>query len=124
MIGAALCLATAIYFEARSESPQGQADVAYVVLNRVDDRRWPNTICGVVQQKRRNVCQFSFYCDGESDVPRDGYAWDLAQVLAADILASGERSTAAVFYHADYVNPYWAKSFEFVGQTGAHLFYR
>lgn len=124
MFSAAACLATEIYFEARSEVVQGQADVAHVIMNRVDDRRWPDTICGVVQQKRRNVCQFSFYCDGMSDTPREGGAWDLAQVLATDILASGERSTDAAHYHADYVKPYWANSFEFVGQVGVHIFYR
>ena len=124
MFATVICLATAIYFEARSEPIQGQAAVAHVILNRVDDTRWPNTVCAVVKQQRRNVCQFSFFCDGQSDIPRKGEAWDIAQVLAADILANGERSTEAVFYHADYVDPYWAKSFENVGKVGVHIFYR
>ena len=41
------CLAQAIYFESRGEPLDGQIAVAEVVLNRVDDRRFPNTVCGV-----------------------------------------------------------------------------
>ena len=63
------CLANAIYFEARSESLRGQAAVAQVVLNRVRNPAYPNSICGVVYQNDnwRNRCQFSFACDGIKD---------------------------------------------------------
>ncbi len=63
------CLATAIYFEARGEPEEGQLAVAQVVLNRVKNPAYPNTICGVVYQNKtkRNRCQFSFACDGRSD---------------------------------------------------------
>src|SRR5215217_6545414 len=67
------CLATAIYFEARGEAYRGQVAVAQVVMNRVKDHRYPNTICGVVfqNQSRRNSCQFSFACDGIPETIND-----------------------------------------------------
>ena len=72
MLDAALvCLATAVYFEARGEPFVGQSAVAHVVLNRVEDTRFPNDICSVVKQGPtyswktnfpiRNMCQFSYY---------------------------------------------------------------
>ena len=71
------CLARAVYFEARSESELGQLAVAKVILNRVKDPNYPNTICGVVYQgsNRRNSCQFSFACDGLPDDVRQPGAW-------------------------------------------------
>ena len=71
------CLATAIYFEARGESYRGQVAVAQVVLNRVKDHRYPDTICGVVfqNQSRRNSCQFSFACDGIPETINDSKSW-------------------------------------------------
>ena len=59
------CLAEGIYFEARGEPVSGQAAVSQVILNRVRNPHYPNTICGVVYQNKhwRNRCQFSFACD-------------------------------------------------------------
>ena len=64
------CLAEGIYFEARGEPEEGQAAVAQVILNRVRNPAYPKTICGVVYQNKRhrNRCQFSFACDGRSEV--------------------------------------------------------
>ena len=82
------CLAQAIYFEARDHPTVGQMAVAQVVLNRTHDSRWPNTICGVVKEGPtyswkenypvKHRCQFSFYCDGLSDVPKDKRSWNKA----------------------------------------------
>src|ERR1700744_5655884 len=41
------CLTQAVYFEARGETPRGQAAVAQVVLNRVANPSFPKTVCGV-----------------------------------------------------------------------------
>ena len=76
------CLALNIYFEARSEPLDGKLAVGHVVLNRAADKRYPNKICEVVKQggeKRRNKCQFSWWCDGRSDRPRDLQAWKESQ---------------------------------------------
>ena len=70
---ASLCMAAALYHEARGESTMGQLAVARVILNRARSRAYPNSICGVVYQnaERANRCQFSFACDGLSDYPRN-----------------------------------------------------
>lgn len=122
------CLAQAIYFEARSEPPEGWVAVADVVLNRARDPRFPASICGVVFQGeyRRNRCQFSFACDGRSDNPYDRLAWEKAMRLATYKLAtlSDEPSlTSATHYHADYVAPYWSNQMERLAKIGRHIFY-
>jgi spore germination cell wall hydrolase CwlJ-like protein len=122
------CLAQAVYFEARSEPVQGQQAVAEVVLNRVSDRRFPDSVCGVVFQNesRRHRCQFSFACDGRSDRPRERQSWVQARQIAAVVLAglSGGVTGDATHYHATYVRPYWAGRLEKTVQVGQHVFYR
>ena len=124
-----MCLAKAIYFEARSESEEGQLAVAKVVLNRVRDPRFPNTICGVVYQgaERRNACQFSFACDGKPDYPTEKRHWAKARRLAAKVLRGQvrlPRLEGVAFYHADYVRPAWASMMRPVVKIGRHIFYR
>ena len=87
------CLTTAIYFEARGEPDIGQAAVAQVVLNRVKSERYPKSVCGVVYQnsRARNRCQFSFACDGKSDVPREAAAWRKARETATKSLVHPRR---------------------------------
>lgn len=130
------CLALNIYHEARGESEEAQLAVAHVTLNRVASPRFPNSICGVVKQARRDAsgnlvrhrCQFSWFCDGKSDTTSDTAAWKRAQRLAktaTDWHSVGEDfSQGALFYHANYVHPYWADSFEHVVTIDKHLFYR
>jgi spore germination cell wall hydrolase CwlJ-like protein len=122
------CLARAIYFEARSESELGQIAVAKVVLNRVKDPSYPNTICGVVYQGsgRRNSCQFSFACDGLPDDVKSASAWSKAKRLAKKTIAGDAKVaalTTATNYHADYVKPKWAKSMKRLVKIGRHIFY-
>ncbi|ERP88527.1 MULTISPECIES: cell wall hydrolase [Stappiaceae] len=123
------CLAEAIYFEARGESEDGQVAVAQVVLNRVKNPAYPDSICGVVYQNRhkRNRCQFSFACDGIKDRISSPTAWATAQKLARDV-ADGKRYSkmvdASTHYHATYVNPRWAKSMAKRGKVGLHIFYK
>ncbi|MGH6908302.1 MAG: cell wall hydrolase [Aestuariivirga sp.] len=122
------CLATAVYFEARSESHLGQLAVATVILNRAKASNYPSSICGVVYQgaHRLNACQFSFACDGQSDLPQDGRAWETALSIAALALAKDRQLwivAAATHYHADYVDPYWSKSLHRVTKIGRHIFY-
>lgn len=122
------CLARAVYFEARSESELGQLAVAKVILNRVKDPAYPNTICGVVYQGsgRRNSCQFSFACDGLPDDVRSASSWSNAKRIAKKAIA-GDAQVAAIGtatnYHADYVKPKWAKSMKRLIKIGRHVFY-
>ncbi len=126
------CLARAVYFEARSEPLLGQFAVATVVLNRVAAPNYPASICAVVYQgsSRRNGCQFSFACDGKSDVPKSGRAWLKADVVADEVLkdnqAAGEALkpvSNATCYHADYVEPRWSRSLTRLTRIGHHIFY-
>jgi len=124
-----VCLAKAIYFEARSESRAGQMAVAKVVLNRVRDPRFPNSICGVVYQNAeyRNACQFSFACDGRPDYPTNRRQWRVARQIAAKALKGQIRMKAldgVAYYHADYVRPRWASAMRRVVKIGRHIFYR
>lgn len=123
-----LCLAQAIYFEARGESVDGQVAVGKVILNRVSDKRYPSTICGVVFQNQRwyNRCQFSFACDGQSDKPSERTAWMMARRIANLVKASWvpDTSGAATHYHATYVKPVWRTKLKQTVQVGQHVFYR
>jgi spore germination cell wall hydrolase CwlJ-like protein len=123
------CLAQSIYFEARGESPMGQAAVAQVVLNRVKNPAYPKTICGVVYQNKswRNRCQFSFACDGRPERIRSQAAWNRAQALARDV-TNGKVWLRGVgdstHYHATYVKPRWARYMKRTERIGRHIFYR
>ena len=114
-----MCLALAVYHEARGENLDGQLAVAEVVINRVQDNGFPNNVCAVVMQKD----QFSFYWDGKSDKPRDKAAFATAVNIAQDALNGNVLGHGATFYHATYVRPYWADLFEPIGRVGKHIFY-
>jgi spore germination cell wall hydrolase CwlJ-like protein len=127
-VRAADCLTAAVYYEARSESDEGQRAVAQVVLNRVRDRAFPRSICGVVYQgsNRTTGCQFSFTCDGSLNHPIEPRAWARARAVATGALAGLVYAPvgSATFYHANYVSPWWAGSMKQVAAIGAHMFYR
>ncbi len=122
------CLAQAVYYEAASESEAGQRAVAQVVLNRVANRAWPSSVCGVVYQgsQRSTGCQFTFTCDGSLTRKPSRKGWDRAMMVAAHALAGDvyEPIGLATHYHTNWVNPYWAKTLDLVGTIGAHRFYR
>ncbi len=122
------CLAQAVYFESRSETLEGQLAVAQVVLNRVENRRYPSNICGVVFQNERlrHRCQFSFACDGRSDTPHERRAWEIAKRISQIALAGQWRdlSGRATHYHAIYVDPSWRSAMTKTAAHGQHLFYR
>ena len=131
----AWCLAQNIYYEARGSNLADQVAVADVVLNRVLDTRYPNTVCEVVKQgeqhangqMKRHRCQFSWYCDGKSDYPTDKDAWANAQQRAYMMIVHNDYrgiSQGATHYHAKYVSPNSARDFDLVGRIGVHIFYR
>ncbi|MGC1303395.1 MAG: cell wall hydrolase [Caulobacteraceae bacterium] len=121
------CLALAIYYEARGEVRTGQQAVAQVVLNRVRDPIYPNTICGVVFQgsERSTGCQFSFTCDGSMDRPPRGPAWGLANHLAEQALNGFVLSElgGATNYHNHTVAPVWSEFLTRSAEIGGHIFY-
>ncbi len=122
------CLAQNIYFEARNEPEAGRVAVAHVVLNRVADRRFPATACAVIHQDTRpgdEVCQFSWYCDAQSNRPFKGSGWRGALALAERVYWDEveDPTDGALWYHADYVKPAWRRRLHRGPKFGAHIFY-
>lgn len=122
------CLTAAVYYEARSEPPDGQRAVAQVVLNRVRHRAFPGSICGVVFQgsQRRTGCQFSFTCDGAMRRPREPGAWARAREVAEAALAGHVHAPVglATHFHTTAIRPWWAASMRHAVTVGSHIFYR
>lgn len=122
------CLALNIYHEARAEPEKGQLAVAAVTLNRVASPAFPNSVCKVVKQggKKRNGCQFSWWCDRHPDEPREANAWRRALELSRKALGGeiSDPTDGALYYHATRVKPRWARSFARTGKIGRHLFYK
>jgi spore germination cell wall hydrolase CwlJ-like protein len=148
----AICMALNIYYESRSDNLAGQYAVADVVLNRMQDNRYPNTVCEVIKQgpvkeswktKKdpdlpeserifnpiRHMCQFSWWCDGKSDEPSDETGWAQAQYVAGNIMYNAKYrgiTEGATHYHATYVKPKWRfdRGMNHIGRIGSHIFYR
>jgi hypothetical protein len=122
------CLTAAVYYEARSESQDGQRAVAQVVLNRVRHPAFPKTVCGVVYQgsNRSTGCQFSFTCDGSLAHAREAGAWDRARRIAEQALAGYvyEPVGLATHYHTTAIRPWWAAAMAKAVTIGSHIFYR
>ena len=128
------CLTQNIFFEARGERTAGQLAVAMVTMNRVQSKRFPSTVCGVVWQKR----QFSWTHDGKSDNPAnnpsDNKSWKQAKQIAEFIYYKYDtlkaRSNGALdltrgalhYYAPKMADPIWAKSKEVSRQIGGHVF--
>jgi spore germination cell wall hydrolase CwlJ-like protein len=123
------CLTRNIYWEAASEPFEGKVAVAQVTLNRVEDGRFANTVCGVVYQKNvfyeRVVCQFSWFCEGNHKIRAvHKPMWQESELVAKKVLLEDFRLPSmknALYYHADYVNPNWRKPK--IDQIGRHIFY-
>ena len=137
------CLADNIYWEARNQPTKGMIAVAMVTRNRVEDSRYPDTYCGVVEQgpvreswKKngtfypvRHRCQFSWYCDGKSDkIPQqDLDVYELARIIAFKVIhleMTFDFTKGATHYHATYVYPEWAETKTKTVQIKDHIFYR
>jgi N-acetylmuramoyl-L-alanine amidase len=117
------CLATAVYFESRGESLEGQLAVAHVVMNRAASGRYPPDWCSVVKQP----AQFSFVQRGQfPQANTDSDAWKKAEAVAELAAANIVPSIApdVLWYHANYVAPSWRHNLQEVEQIGAHIFYR
>jgi spore germination cell wall hydrolase CwlJ-like protein len=123
------CLANGIYFEARGESVRGQAAVAQVILNRVRNPAYPNSICGVVYQNDNwlNRCQFSFACDGRKKRIESPANYKVAQDVAMAVTAGKifiPEVGSSTHYYANYVHPGWARTMQKMTKIGLHIFYR
>lgn len=138
----AYCLAQNVYFEARNQPAAGQMAVMSVTLNRVNDDRFPNTVCGVVYEGPtrpswkgtgemipvRHRCQFSWYCDGKSDEIKNKDAFEeillLSELIIDGTMSFIDITEGATHYHADYVRPAWAETKTRTIEIEDHIFYR
>lgn len=114
-----LCMATAIYFEARGENLMGQRAVAQVVINRVEDSRYPDTVCDVVWETK----QFSFTHDGKPEKMYEVEAREKAMQVAEEALQGNGLNITSTHYHSNKVRPYWKTHYKLDGRVGNHLFY-
>ena len=137
-----MCMAKNIFFEAAIESTAGKLAVAHVTLNRVESKYFPNTVCNVVYEGLhythasgqefpvRDRCQFSWYCDGKGDEPREGSRlWEDSQELAKYVLLRQEElpdiTDGALHYHASYIAaPRWTARKKITTKIDTHIFYR
>ena len=118
------CLADNIYYEAGNQSTQGKLAVAAVTINRVKSPKFPKSVCAVVYQRTKRVCQFSWVCEGNKSI-RSAQQYSESKKVAEKVLLSGANhgilGRNVLFYHADYVNPRW--NLRRVAKIGDHIFY-
>lgn len=142
----AYCLAENIYYEARNEDIRGQFAVASVTMNRVNDPRFPGTVCDVVRQAnihrvtKKIVCMFSWYCEKDKkgrEIPvrnRDGTInqqvvdqFQVASLIAIQVLSGevSDNTNGATHFHNPYTsNPAWRFEMRKTMRVGNHDFYR
>ena len=139
------CLAKNIYFEAGVESTAGKLAVANVTLNRTISKKYPNSVCEVVKEGKhrynanleewipvRNMCQFSWYCDGRGDDPNPGRTWEDAKDLATLVMHKYQKrilidiTDGATHYHANWMKafPSWSYQHKKVASIDRHIFYK
>lgn len=136
------CMAQNVYHEARSQGTAGRLAVIAVTSNRVQDSRYPNTVCEVVKQGPhrpswkgtgelipvRHRCQFSWYCDGKADTVHNTELYneirDLSALVVRGDITVIDLTEGATHYHADYVSPDWAKTKTKTIEIEDHIFYR
>ena len=132
------CMAKNIYFEAATQSTAGKLAVAFVTKNRVDSNHFPSTFCDVIYEgphyasghPKRDRCQFSWYCDGMGDNPREGYGWRNSQSVAKWFYDHKDRlmdiTDGATHYHANWMQkfPKWSKKYKKNVTIDDHIFYK
>jgi spore germination cell wall hydrolase CwlJ-like protein len=122
------CLAEALYFEARGESVKGQFAVAEVIMNRVDNTDFPDTVCGVIHQGtgRKYQCQFTYTCDGHKEIITEHRAFDQVSKVAHLMVEGAPRplTKGATHYHTRAVSPRWSRVYPRTTTIGVHHFYR
>lgn len=122
------CLAEALYFEARGETVKGQFAVAEVIMNRVKSKRFPNSLCAVINQGtgKKYQCQFTYTCDGHAEVIAEPRAYARVGKVARAIIdgKAPKLTEGATHYHTTAVRPSWSRVYTRTARIGVHLFYR
>jgi spore germination cell wall hydrolase CwlJ-like protein len=122
------CLSEALYFEARGETVKGQFAVAEVIMNRVAHSRFPQTLCGVINQGtgKKYGCQFTYTCDGIAEKINEPSAFSRVSKVARAVIDSKapKLTNGATHYHTTAVSPSWGRVYTKVARIGVHIFYR
>jgi N-acetylmuramoyl-L-alanine amidase len=121
------CLSLALYWEARGEPQLGMIAVGWTILNRARSQDFPSTPCNVVfEGGEQPPCQFSWWCDGKSDRPRNRDSWIRAQVIAGRLLVDPppDPTHGALFFHSTSIPIPWARPRTRTARIGNHVFYR
>lgn len=121
------CLARAVYWEAKQEGRDGMVAVGWVVLNRQQSEGFPDTVCGVVHEGGETPpCQFSWWCDGRGDRPREAENWALALEVAELLLRDPppDPTDGALFFHNDGIDVPWTLERTRTALIGRHIYYR
>lgn len=120
------CLTDNIYYEAGYEPEQGKVAVAAVTMNRVKSNRFDSTVCGVVTQKTKGTCQFTWICDGSKNRRPNPDMYEQARQIALYVYFNHsvieDITKGAIYYHADYVSPGW-NNLKKTTKIGRHIFY-
>jgi spore germination cell wall hydrolase CwlJ-like protein len=121
------CLSRTIYWEAKSEGAAGMEAIANVVMNRLGHKGFPNTICEVVKQgHERGACQFSWWCDGRSDIAEEDKPYAIAKEIARKALNRQlpDRTGGAMYFHQRKITPGWSAEYIKTVEIGEHIFYK
>lgn len=122
------CLSEALYFEARGETVKGQFAVAEVIMNRVASSRYPDSVCGVINQGtgRKFACQFTYTCDGRAEVINEKASYARLRKIAKLMISGMAKplTKGATHYHTKAVRPKWSRVFPRTATIGVHHFYR
>ena len=114
------CMAKNIYFEARGESERGQIMIAEVTLNRMNNGKFPDTVCGVVYQPS----QFN-WTDG-SQVISEKALYNKVKNVAKAVLEGDVKlsKTGALYFKRTGSRSSFHDSRPHVVRVGNHDFYR
>lgn len=115
------CMARAMFQEANGEGEIGLVAVGHVVMNRVNHPKYPKTVCGVVYEKTRGICQFAFVCTGGRSMS-EARAKELELVAARVINGETSDPTGGALYFNN--TPFKNKYMAFIKKIGGHWFYK
>jgi len=130
------CMTKNIFYEAGSESINGQAAVARVVMNRIA-YGFGNNPCAVIYQashvdklvddeiQKVKLCQFSWVCEGKNEPNKNSTKYKQAEQVAYDVLVHDAYTDvvpkSTLFFHNLSVDPLWP--YKQVAKIGNHIFY-
>jgi spore germination cell wall hydrolase CwlJ-like protein len=120
------CMAQVIYFEARGEGTLGMVGVGYTVLNRMGSPKFkPSSACGIVYERNRRGCQFSWVCDGKPDKIRNWATYERAREIAVSVMTREAKNPVgdSIFFRHKAVKSRYASSQRLVTTIGHHRFF-